>query len=287
MEPFGFGRHLLLGLHVQTRRAVTSQGVFFLFPLFPAGRSRGTKAVVLGQSLPMQEPEELLKPAVPAIERATAYDSSEEGVKRLGDSPTRSLKHLSSDENLVRKASRQGMVEEIETEEELELVRRKSAQLRESCSHEIIKEGNMKPLLSDAVIEEASIAIVRAAKGQGWDNEIAARLKKRMEKRFESPSGGRWHCIAGPDFGSYVSHEKGHMIYLYLPRYLAPTEKIEYDRDIRKKAEADGPQPNSPRLPPMPQGEEGRSTLDLTRTGPLLGEGDMAQRMIGILLWRT
>ena len=222
----------------------------------------------------MHEPEELLKPAVPAIER--------------GDSPTRALKHLSGDENLVRKASRQGMVEEIETEEELELVHRKSAQLRDSCSHEIIKEGNMKPLLSEAVIEEASIAIVRtAAKGQGWDNEIAARLKKRMEKRFESPSGGRWHCIAGPDFGSYVSHEKGHMIYLYLPRYLAPTEKIEYDRDVRKKAEADGPQPNSPRLPPMPQGEEGRSTLDLTRTGPLLGEGDMAQRMIGILLWRT
>lgn len=222
----------------------------------------------------MHEPEELFKQPVPAI----------------GDSPLRKL-NLSSNSSqnvLDSKASRQGGLEETETDEELEAIRRKSAALRASCVHEIIKEGNMKPRLSDAVIEEASMAIVRAEKtGQGWDNEIAARIKKRMDKRFASPSGGRWHCIVGPDFGSYVSHEKGHMIYLYLPRYLAPTEKIEYERSQRKKAEAEEPQPNTPRLPPMVHGEESPSTLDLTRTGPLLGEGDMAQRMIGILLWRT
>lgn len=259
----------------------------------------GTPSARRGQSLPMQEPEELLKPAVPAIgspvkppERVSvdSYDSNEESVKRLGDSPPRPLKNLSSNSSqmLARKASRQDNFEETETEEEFEVIRSKSVALRESCSHEIVKEGNMKPSLSDAVIEEASIAIVRAGtKSQGWDNEIAARLKKRMDKRFASPSGGRWHCIAGPDFGSYVSHEKGHMIYLYLPRYLAPTEKIEYERGIRKKAEAEASQPNTPRLPSLTQGEEGRSTLDLTRTGPLLGEGDTVQRMIGILLWRT
>ena len=103
-----------------------------------------------------------------------------------------------------------------ETEEEFEVIRSKSVALRESCSHEIVKEGNMKPSLSDAVIEEASIAIVRAGtKSQGWDNEIAARLKKRMDKRFASPSGGRWHCIVGPDFGSYVTHEAKHFIFFY------------------------------------------------------------------------
>lgn len=238
----------------------------------------------------MPEPEELFKPPVPAIERDASYDVTEESVKRFGESPMRPLKKTDShngSQMLVRKASRQGALDETETEEEFEVVRRKSVELRESCTHDIIKEGNMKPLLSDAVIDEATEAIVRARKGQGWDNEIAARLKKRMEKRFESPSGGRWHCIAGPDFGSYVSHEKGHMIYLYLPRYLAPTEKIEYDRDLRKKTEAEAPQPNSPRLPPMRLGAEAPSSLDLIRTGPLLGEGDMAQRMIGILLWRT
>ena len=187
---------------------------------------------------------------------------------------------------LVKKALRQGKFEETETEEEFELVRRNSVTLRESCSHEIIKEGTMKPSLSDAVIEEASIAIVRASKSQGWDNEIAAPLKKRMEKRFASSSGGRWHCIAGPDFGSYVSHEKGYMIYLYLPRYLAPTERVEHDRALRKQAEGSEPTGDATQHGSLKE-VQSRQSLDLIRTGPLLGEGDTAQRMIGILLWRT
>ena len=236
----------------------------------PSARSAGR-----GQSPPMHEPEELFKPPVPAI----------------GDSPLRKLNLTSNSSDNGKasgRASSQVGPEETETDEELEMFRRRSVALRDSCVHEIIKEGNMKPRLSDAAIDEASMAIVRAEKrGQGWDSEIAARIKKRMDKRFASTSGGRWHCIVGPDFGSYVSHEKGHMIYLYLPRYLAPTEKIEYERSQRKKAEAEELQPNTPRLPPMIHGEEAPSTLDLTRTGPLLGEGNMAQRMVGILLWRT
>ena len=259
----------------------------------------------------MAEPEELLKPAMkhaPSIKHADSdlgghsapprtlmrgYESNEEALNRLGDPPLEATRQPVSQDGapmLVRVVSRLGKFDEIETEEEFEAVRRKSVNLRESCSHDIVKEGNMSPALTDAVIDEASTAIVRAAGGQGWDNEIAARLKKRMDKRFHSSSGGQWHCIAGPDFGSYVSHEKGHMIYLYLPRYLAPTEKVEYQRDQRKKAEAKAPHSNSPRLPPLPQGEtddSGRPSLDLDRTGPVLGEGDMVQRMIGILLWRT
>ena len=74
------------------------------------------------------------------------------------------------------------------------------------------------------------MAIVRAGAKQGWDNEIAARIKKRMDKMHESISGGRWHCVVGPDFGSYVTHEKGTMIYLYLPRYLSPVERSEHER---------------------------------------------------------
>ena len=153
----------------------------------------------------------------------------------------------------------------------------------EAVSQAILKQSEMSEQMQAAAIEVAAKAV---AKG-GWDNEIAARIKKEMDKKFQSLSRGAWHCIVGPDFGSYVSHEKGHMIYLYLPRYLAPTEKIEYERSQRKKAEAEEPQPNTPRLPPMIHGAEGSSTLDLTRTGPLLGEGDTAQRMVGILLWRT
>ena len=108
------------------------------------------------------------------------------------------------------------------------MFRRRSVALRDSCVHDIIKEGNMKPRLSNAAIDEATMAIVRAEKqDKGWDSEIAARIKKRMDKRFASTSGGRWHCIVGPDFGSYVTHEKHHFIYFYLPRGLSPQEKAK------------------------------------------------------------
>ena len=46
-----------------------------------------------------------------------------------------------------------------------------------STTSHVAEEGNMKPRLSDAAIDEASMAIVRAEKrGQGWDSEIAVRL---------------------------------------------------------------------------------------------------------------
>ena len=38
----------------------------------------------------------------------------------------------------------------------------------------------------------------------------------------------------GPDFGSCISHEKGHFVYFYLPRFLSPIELAEQKREGRK-----------------------------------------------------
>ena len=187
--------------------------------------------------------------------------------------------------------------ERTETEEEYQDVERRSVVLRESCAHDIVKQSDMKVALRDSAIDEASIAIVRTGANDNWDNEIAARIKKRMDKQHPSMSNGRWHCIVGPDFGSFVSHEKGSMIYLYLPRQLSPVERVDHEREQRRLARmrrAGMKDAEKPKGDGEGEGEDEstphhseRNSLDMDRTGPLIGEGTTTQRMIGILLWRT
>ncbi len=38
---------------------------------------------------------------------------------------------------------------------------------------------------------------------QSLERDIAAGLKKRMDRRY----GGMWHCVVGRSFGTYVSHD--------------------------------------------------------------------------------
>ncbi|VDO28836.1 unnamed protein product [Haemonchus placei] len=42
--------------------------------------------------------------------------------------------------------------------------------------------------------------------------EIAAFIKQEMDRRFCNS----WHCVVGRNFGSYVTHETNHFIYLYV-----------------------------------------------------------------------
>ena len=42
--------------------------------------------------------------------------------------------------------------------------------------------------------------------------DIAAHIKKEFYNKY-NPT---WHCIVGRNFGSYVTHETKHFIYLYL-----------------------------------------------------------------------
>ena len=37
-----------------------------------------------------------------------------------------------------------------------------------------------------------------------------------IKKEFDKKYGPTWHCIVGRNFGSYVTHETKHFIYLYM-----------------------------------------------------------------------
>lgn len=44
------------------------------------------------------------------------------------------------------------------------------------------------------------------------EREVAASLKHQLDAKY----GNTWHVIVGKNFGSYVTHEKGHFIYFYI-----------------------------------------------------------------------
>ena len=58
-----------------------------------------------------------------------------------------------------------------------------------------------------------------------------------MDKREKSITGGKWHCIVGPNFGSYVTYERGYFYYFYLRRKLSPIEALEQASRASKNSE--------------------------------------------------
>lgn len=44
------------------------------------------------------------------------------------------------------------------------------------------------------------------------ERDIAASIKKHLDVKY----GKTWHVIVGKNFGSYVTHEKGHFMYFYV-----------------------------------------------------------------------
>ena len=168
----------------------------------------------------------------------------------------------------------------------------------------LVQLGDMKLLLRQSALDIAAEAIVRG----GWDNELAAFIKKRMERSHQSISGGKWHCIVGPDFGSYVTHEKGHFAYFYLPRDFSPLEALEKtraERRARNAASATGGGMTTDEVKEKSlEKEVGRRSsiagfspeaMKLSEEHPMLdqrrsstiGKGDEEKRMVGILIWRT
>ena len=41
-------------------------------------------------------------------------------------------------------------------------------------------------------------------------------LERFMKKEFDKKYGPTWHCVVGRNFGSYVTHESGNFIYMYI-----------------------------------------------------------------------
>lgn len=44
------------------------------------------------------------------------------------------------------------------------------------------------------------------------ERDIAGSIKKQLDLKYDTT----WHVIVGKNFGSYVTHEKGHFVYFYI-----------------------------------------------------------------------
>ena len=60
--------------------------------------------------------------------------------------------------------------------------------------------------------QDAIDVATQAVEKHNIEKDIAAFIKKEFDKKY-NPT---WHCIAGRNFGSYVTHETKHFIYFYL-----------------------------------------------------------------------
>ncbi|CAH8455223.1 unnamed protein product [Schistosoma rodhaini] len=72
----------------------------------------------------------------------------------------------------------------------------------------VIKNADMSEEMQAEVVKICAEAL----ETYNIEKDIAAFIKKECDKRY-NPT---WHCIVGRNFGSYVTHETKHFIYLYL-----------------------------------------------------------------------
>merc|ERR1712038_696062 len=72
----------------------------------------------------------------------------------------------------------------------------------------IVKNADMSEDMQQDAIDVATQAVEK----HNIEKDIAAYIKKEFDKKY-NPT---WHCIAGRNFGSYVTHETKHFIYFYL-----------------------------------------------------------------------
>ncbi|CCF58480.1 hypothetical protein KAFR_0E03280 [Kazachstania africana CBS 2517] len=66
--------------------------------------------------------------------------------------------------------------------------------------------------ISDEMRDEIFQISVEAVKTQDLERDIASTIKKQLDSKM----GTTWHVIVGKNFGSYVTHEKGHFVYFYI-----------------------------------------------------------------------
>ncbi|XP_058083621.1 uncharacterized protein LOC131231447 [Magnolia sinica] len=74
----------------------------------------------------------------------------------------------------------------------------------------IIKSAEMK----DDMQNEAIACAISAFEKHSVEKDIAENIKKEFDKKH----GSTWHCIVGHNFGSFVTHETNHFVYLYLDK---------------------------------------------------------------------
>ena len=69
-------------------------------------------------------------------------------------------------------------------------------------------------------MRRVAVEVARVALKKKTNKDRAEHIKKHFDKAFSNPTaGGKWHCIVGTDFGSYVTHEAQNFVFFQLGAY--------------------------------------------------------------------
>jgi len=69
-------------------------------------------------------------------------------------------------------------------------------------------------------MKKVAVDVARNALKKKTNKERAEMIKKHFDKTFVPASAaGKWHCIVGTDFGSYVTHESQTFLFFQLGAY--------------------------------------------------------------------
>ena len=69
-------------------------------------------------------------------------------------------------------------------------------------------------------MRRVAVEVARVALKKKTNKDRAEHIKKHFDKTFaNTTSGGKWHCIVGTDFGSYITHESQNFVFFQLGAY--------------------------------------------------------------------
>lgn len=75
-----------------------------------------------------------------------------------------------------------------------------------------VKHSDISPDMRDAAIQ----LCVEAVSTLETESKMASFIKKKFDERFN----GRWHCIVGRAYGSFITHSEKKFIYLQVGNQL-------------------------------------------------------------------
>jgi dynein light chain LC8-type len=95
----------------------------------------------------------------------------------------------------------------------------------ETASNVDLDLGSLVPRFfgTDDMPEEmrkVAVEVARVALTKRTNRDRAEHIKKHFDKTYSTTtSGGKWHCVVGTDFGSYVTHEAQNFLFFQLGPY--------------------------------------------------------------------
>ena len=72
----------------------------------------------------------------------------------------------------------------------------------------VVKINHMEDEMAEYAMKEAEGALETSFN----ERRIAQLMKAAFEKKYKS----NWHCVAGRDFGAFVTHEVGRFLFFYI-----------------------------------------------------------------------